>query len=42
MEKEFELPEAIIIDFTNDDIITSSGPGRAYGANGDEWQDFTL
>ena len=38
MEKKFEIPEAIIIDFENDDIITGSGPGYRWGLNGDEWQ----
>ena len=42
MEKKFELPEAIIIDFEDEDIITTSGPGRAFGATGDEWQDTDL
>ena len=39
MEKKFIIPEAIIVELTNNDIVTSSGPGQAYGANGDEWQD---
>ena len=37
MKKKFEIPELIIISFTNDDIITGSGPGGLFGdENGDE------
>lgn len=38
MEKKFEIPEAIIIDFEEEDIITASRMGLRWGANGDEWQ----
>ena len=40
MEKKFEKPELIIITFEVEDIITDSGLGMRYGANGDEWQDL--
>ena len=39
MKKVFEKPEAIIISFNEEDIITDSGFGQRYGANGDEWED---
>ena len=40
MKKEFEAPELTIVYFINDDIITSSGPGKLYGyENGDEFLD---
>ena len=39
MEKKFIIPKAFIIELANDDIVTTSGPGQLYGANGDEWQD---
>ena len=43
MEKKFEKPELIIILFNEeDDIITTSGLGRAYGYNGDEYQDLDI
>lgn len=37
MEKKFEKPELIIISFGEDDIVTTSGVGTRFGANGDEW-----
>ena len=39
MEKKFEIPELVIILFTNEDIIISSGPGFPFGYNGDEYKD---
>lgn len=36
MEKKFEKPEAYIVIFTNDDIITNSGTYDPLGDNGDE------
>ena len=40
MEKKFEIPEAIIIDFgEEEDIITASSFGMRYGTTGDEWRD---
>lgn len=43
MEKKFEIPEAIIIDFgEEEDIITDSSFCTPYGATGDEWRDDTL
>ena len=37
--KKFEIPELTIIIFTNGDIITVSGLGRAFGQNGDDFRD---
>ena len=40
MEKKnnrFECPEAIIVEFNNDDVIMASGPGGDLGLPGDEW-----
>ena len=31
MEKKFEIPELIIIDFVEEDIITESKPGDSNG-----------
>ena len=42
MEKKFECPEAIIVLFNEEDIITESSFGLRYGANGDEWKDLDL
>lgn len=43
MKKTFEIPELIIILFNEeDDIITTSALGRAYGYNGDEYQDMDI
>lgn len=39
MKKEFEAPKLTIILFGENDIITESFFGQAYGANGDEWED---
>ena len=38
MKKKFEIPELVIISFTEDDIITGSGPGGGSYPNdpGDE------
>ena len=41
-EKKFERPLATIIMFEQEDIITTSGLGETYGANGDEWIDTLL
>ena len=35
--KKFENPEAIIIQFNDEDIIVTSGPGEGPGQPGDEW-----
>ena len=37
--KKFELPEAIIVAFDNEDIIFTSGPGWNFGLDEDDWQD---
>ena len=34
MKKKYERPELIVITFTNDDIITTSGEYDPYTANG--------
>ena len=39
MEKKFERPELIIITFTNDDIITTSGEYDSYTSNGQIGED---
>ena len=36
MEKKFEKPEAIIVNFSVEDIITDSGTYDPIGDNGDE------
>ena len=36
-KKEFICPEAIIIEFDNDDIITGSGVGAGQGQDFDDW-----
>lgn len=40
-KKKFLIPEAILIDFSNEDIITGSGDLDEYwgGNEGDEYQD---
>lgn len=38
-KKKFEMPEAIVVAFADEDIILTSGPGDQYGQPGDEWQD---
>lgn len=38
-KKKFEVPELKINLFTEEDIITSSGPGGLFGLNGDDWAD---
>ena len=35
-KKQFELPEVIIIEFDNKDIILTSGPGDPLGYD-DDW-----
>ena len=39
MEKKkiFESPKATIIEFNNDDIIMTSGPGAVKGQQYDDW-----
>lgn len=39
MKKKFLIPEAIVISFENEDIITDSdvGPQDEYGDTGTEW-----
>ncbi|MBQ9265587.1 MAG: hypothetical protein IJ186_00745 [Bacilli bacterium] len=40
MDNKFELPQLIIVNFVNKDIITSSGPGGGQGTKpGDEYVD---
>lgn len=36
MEKKFEKPELIVVIFTNEDIIRTSGTYDPIGDNGDE------
>ena len=36
MEKKFEKPEAIVVKFTNEDIITTSTLHDPLGGEGDE------
>lgn len=36
-KKNFEQPEAIIIEFNNEDIIFTSGTGEAPGQSYDDW-----
>ncbi len=38
MKKKFEIPESLIILFSNEDIIltSSDGPGEGFGQGGDE------
>ena len=35
MEKKFEIPELIVIQFTDDEIITTSNEYDEVGENGD-------
>ena len=37
MEKKFVIPEALLVLFGQEDIITESGTGGEYGDPGDEW-----
>ena len=40
MDDKFVLPQLIIVNFVNKDIITSSGPGGGQGTKpGDEYVD---
>ena len=36
-KKMFECPEAIVIEFYNDDIILTSGTGEGPGQEYDDW-----
>ena len=36
-KKKFENPEAIIVEFYNEDIILASGPGDPFGKEGDDF-----
>lgn len=36
-KKKFECPEAIIVDFNDEDIILTSGPGAGMGQGYDDW-----
>ena len=38
-EKRFLIPEAIIVNFNNEDIIVTSGEGWDFGLGEDDWQD---
>ena len=38
-KKRFECPEATIVEFKDEDIIVTSGPGNGWGEPGDEYQD---
>ena len=39
MEKKFNKPELIVVQFDKEDIITTSGYGRGFGQTGDFWYD---
>ena len=39
MEKKFNKPELIVVQFDKEDIITTSGYGRGFGQAGDFWYD---
>ena len=36
-KKAFEYPEAIIIEFNDEDVIATSGPGEGPGQPTDDW-----
>ena len=37
-KKNFECPKAVVIEFSNEDIMTTSGgPGAPKGQNFDDW-----
>lgn len=37
MKKEFIIPEALIVEFLDEDIIVTSGPGTGPGQEDDDW-----
>lgn len=39
MEKKFNKPELIVVQFDKEDIITTSRYGRGFGQTGDFWYD---
>lgn len=38
-KKRFLIPEALVVEFNDDDIIVTSGEGWNFGLDEDDWED---